>query len=274
MAIRMYTVDAFTDRPFAGNPAAVCLLDDARVQPDAAWMQAVATEMNLSETAFIRRDPGSEAFGLRWFTPVVEVPLCGHATLASAHVLFEEGILPEESPAEFDTLSGRLTARKTANGIAMDFPLQPVMPVAEADIPSALPEALGVPLVQVTAENGRYVVELADEQTLRNLQPDLSLLSTLQRGVVVTCRSETPGYDFISRNFLPHRGIPEDPVTGAAHCSLAHYWRPKLGKDEFTAYQASRRGGSLTVRIVADRVLLTGQAVTVLRGTLEGPGAS
>ena len=265
MPTAIFTIDAFTDRPFAGNPAAVCLLDDGPDPPDADWMQAVAAEMNLSETAFVRRT-AEGSFHLRWFTPVVEVPLCGHATLASAHLLYEEGILPADSPANFDTLSGRLMARKTSDGIEMDFPLQPVAPVT--DVPDALRHGLGAPLVDVAADGNRFVVELADEMTLRSLQPSLALLSTLNRGVVVTCRAETDGFDFISRNFLPHRGIPEDPVTGASHCSLAHYWRAKLGKASFTAYQASRRGGVLGVRIAGDRVVLTGQAVTVIRGVL------
>jgi len=269
MAVRIFTVDAFTDRPFAGNPAGVCLLDDAPEPPDDAWMQSVAAEMNLSETAFLRRATNGQAFDLRWFTPVVEVPLCGHATLASAHVLYEIGSLSPDALAEFNTLSGRLTARKTTDGITMDFPLQPVERVADTDVPDALRQGLGVELVAVTINEGRFVVELADEDALRTLQPNLALLSTLNRACVITCRSETPGYDFISRNFLPHRGIPEDPVTGAAHCSLADYWRAQLGKDEFTAYQASRRGGVVGVRIDGDRVILTGQAVTVLRGTIE-----
>jgi PhzF family phenazine biosynthesis protein len=269
MAIRIFTIDAFTHRPFTGNPAAVCLLNDAPEPRDAAWMQAVAAEMNLSETAFLRHAGDGQAFALRWFTPVVEVPLCGHATLASAHLLYEEGILPPESSAEFDTLSGRLTTRKTADGIEMDFPLQPVAPVKESDIPGVLRHGLGVPLLVVAADRNRYVVELANEATLRGLQPNLALLSTLKRGVVVTCRAETGEFDFISRNFLPHRGIPEDPVTGASHCSLADYWRSRLDKEMFTAYQASRRGGVLGVRIASDRVILTGQAVTVMRGAIE-----
>ncbi len=268
MAIRIFTIDAFTGRRFSGNPAAVCLLDDAPELPDAVWMQSVAAEMNLSETAFLRRAANGQTFDLRWFTPVVEVPLCGHATLASAHLLYEEGILLPDEPAEFDTLSGRLTARKTPDGIAMDFPLQPVERVADADVPDALRLGLGVQPVAVTTNESRYVVELADEEAVRTLQPNLTLLSTLNRAVVVTCPSETPGFDFISRNFLPHRGIPEDPVTGAAHCSLADYWRSHLGKDAFTAYQASKRGGVVSVQIHGDRVILTGQAVTVLRGTI------
>lgn len=269
MAIRIFTIDAFTDRPFAGNPAAVCLLDNAPELPDAAWMQSVAAEMNLSETAFLRRAANGQTFDLRWFTPVVEVPLCGHATLASAHLLYEEGILSPNALAEFDTLSGRLTARKTPDGIAMDFPLQPVEPVLDADVPAALRQGLGVAPLAVTINEGRYVVELADEETVRTLKPNLSLLGTLNRACVITCRSETPGFDFISRNFLPHRGIPEDPVTGAAHCSLADYWRGQLGKDVFTAYQASKRGGIVGVQILGDRVILTGQAVTVVSGTIE-----
>jgi PhzF family phenazine biosynthesis protein len=269
VAIRICTIDAFTERPFAGNPAAVCLLDDAPAWPEAGWMQSVAAEMNLSETAFLRRAANGVTFDLRWFTPVVEVPLCGHATLASAHLLFEAGILSPGTPAEFDTLSGRLTVHRTADGLAMDFPLQPVARVAGADVPDALRQGLGVSLVDVTTNESRYVVELADEETLQTLQPNLALLSTLNRACVVTCRSEMPGFDFVSRNFLPHRGIPEDPVTGAAHCSLADYWRTQLGKDTFTAYQASKRGGTVGVQINGDRVILTGQAVTVVRGTIE-----
>jgi len=269
MTIRIFTVDAFTAQPFAGNPAAVCLLDDVPAVPGDAWMQAVAAEMNLSETAFLRRQPDSRAFALCWFTPVVEVPLCGHATLASAHVLFEQGILSIDEPAEFDTLSGRLSARHTSRGITLDFPLQPVERIPDADVPDALREGLGVAPVEITGNSDRFVVQLGDEETLRNLQPDLRQLSTLQRGTVVTCRSETPAFDFLSRNFLPHRGIPEDPVTGAAHCSLAHFWSLKLGKDKFTAYQASKRGGTLGVEIIDERVRLTGQAVTVLHGVLE-----
>jgi len=269
MALNIFTVDAFTNRPFTGNPAAVCLLDDAPDTLDAVWMQAVAAEMNLSETAFVRRQPNTDAFALRWFTPVVEVPLCGHATLASAHVLFEQGLLPVDRPAEFDTLSGRLTAHKNPGGIELDFPLQPVERVPNDDVPAALREGLGVAPLEVAANADRFVVELADEESLRTLQPDLGRLSTLRRGVVVTCHSESSEFDFLSRNFLPHRGIPEDPVTGASHCSLAHFWSLKLGQDEFTAYQASKRGGTLGVRIVTDRVKLTGQAVTVLHGVIE-----
>lgn len=270
MPIKIFTIDAFTDRPFAGNPAAVCLLQQDSQSRDARWMQAVAAEMNLSETAFLRRGRDDRTFLLRWFTPVVEVPLCGHATLASAHLLYEEGIVPGDEPTEFETLSGRLSTQKTAAGIEMDFPLQPVASVADAHLPDALREGLGVPLVEVAADENRYIIELADAETLQNLQPNLAVLGTLRRGVVVTCRSENSEFDFISRNFLPHRGIPEDPVTGASHCSLADFWRPKLRKEAFVAYQSSRRGGTVGVRIVGDRVTLTGKAVTVLRGTIDG----
>lgn len=268
MTIRIFTVDAFTDHPFSGNPAAVCLLDGVPNQLDAARMQEIAAEMNLSETAFLRRSAAGQAFHLRWFTPVVEVPLCGHATLASAHILYEEGMLATGEVAEFDTLSGRLTAEATPAGISMDFPLQAVEPVADEQVPPTLLDGLGVTPLTVTSNEHRYVVELDSEETVRTLAPNLGALSQLQRAVVITCRSDSPDFDFISRNFLPHRGIPEDPVTGAAHCSLADFWRGRLGKSTFVAYQASHRGGVVGVEIAGDRVLLTGNAVTVLRGTI------
>ena len=252
-------VDAFTARPFAGNPAAVCVMPGPA---DEAWMSAVAREMNLSETAFLY--PQGDAYKLRWFTPAVEVPLCGHATLASAHVLWEAGYLPAGAQARFDTLSGRLTADRDGDWIVLDFPARPVVPVAD---PPDLARALGAPIAgAVRADRDDYLVELASPAAVRALRPDMALLRGIGlRGVIVTSRSDDPAYDFISRFFAPGAGIDEDPVTGSAHCCLGPYWAARTGKSEFVAYQASARGGVVRVRLAGDRVLLGGQAVTVLR---------
>ena len=243
MGQRIFQVDAFTDRPFAGNPAGVCILETAR---DDAWMQQVAREMNISETAFLeRRD---DAFDLRWFTPTVEVDLCGHATLASAHVLWQEGHLAPDEPARFHTRSGLLEARRTDDWIEIGFAAYAPRPL---DPPLALVEALGVaPKAAARFEIGYLLAAVDSEDAVRGLDPDLALLATLPDLVVcVTSRASTPGYDFVSRTFAPNAGIPEDPVTGSTHCCLGPFWRPRLGKDEFTAYQASDRGGVLRVRL-------------------------
>jgi len=254
-------VDAFTDRPFAGNPAAVCLLER---EADERWMQSVAAEMNLSETAFLRRD--ADGFRLRWFTPAAEVALCGHATLASAHHLWESGSLPPAAPARFHTKSGVLTAVRRGEWIEMDFPAKPETP---DEASPELARALGAAVTYVGASEFDCLVELASESEVRSLEPDLSLLLALPwRGVIVTSRSGTPGYDFISRFFAPKVGVREDPVTGSAHCVLGPFWKKRLGKDDFTAYQASPRGGVVKVGVRGDRVLLGGQAVTVWRGEL------
>ena len=252
-------VDAFTDTPFSGNPAAVCILPEAR---DEHWMQNVASEMNLSETAFLVRQP--DGFDLRWFTPAVEVDLCGHATLASAHVLWESGLLKPDEEARFHTHSGLLTATRQDDWIELNFPATPVEP---ADAPAELLRALGVSATYIGKNHFDYLIEVDSEATLRAMQPNYSLLLTVpSRGTIVTSRSDK--YDFVSRFFAPHVGINEDPVTGSAHCSLAPYWSPKLNKDAMLAYQASARGGTLRVRVDGDRVRLGGQAVTVLRGEL------
>jgi predicted PhzF superfamily epimerase YddE/YHI9 len=256
-------VDAFTATPFSGNPAAVCVLEGAS---DPGWMQSVAAEMNLSETAFVHVLPEGGGFSLRWFTPAREVELCGHATLASAHVLWEDGHLNRSQPAIFETLSGRLSTRWTLQGIEMDFPLRPVQP---ADPPPDLLAGLRITPVAVTKDAVNYLVELSTEAQVRELQPDMTALARLPEGVIVTSRSDDPAFDFVSRYFAPSWGIPEDPVTGSAHCSLAPYWRDTLGKDEFIAYQASARGGTVGVRIADDRAVLRGHAVTVLRGLLR-----
>ncbi len=261
MSKSIVQVDAFTSEPFAGNPAAVCVLPEA---VDATWMQNVARELNLAETAFLC--PRQRDFDLRWFTPAVEVDLCGHATLASAHVLWESGILPPGEPARFHTRSGLLTATKQGDWIELDFPITPEEPVAP---PPGLFESLGASPRYVGRSKFDYIVELDSEETVRRLEPDFSRLSAIStRGVIATSRASTPGCDFVSRFFAPAAGINEDPVTGSAHCCLAPFWRQRLGKDSFLARQISPRGGVLKVRINGDRVLLGGQAVTVLRAEL------
>jgi PhzF family phenazine biosynthesis protein len=262
--MRLFTVDAFADRPFTGNPAAVCLLD---APADAAWMQAVAAEMNLSETAFVVQNDG-DAFGLRWFTPTVEVDLCGHATLASAHALFESGALSPTDEARFDTKSGRLTVRTGGEATyTMDFP---ATPPAAADAPVGLAEAFGATPVWTGRSRFDVFVELADEATVRALAPDPAAVRALgSRAVIATARADAgQPYDVVSRFFAPGSGIDEDPVTGSAHCALGPHWAAKLGTDTLRCFQASARGGHVGVRVVGDRVELTGRAVTVLRGDL------
>jgi len=261
MTTPIVQVDAFTDRAFAGNPAAVCLLDGPR---DERWMQNVSREMNLSETAFLIK--GEDGFDLRWFTPEAEVDLCGHATLASAHVLWEEDILGKQETARFHTRSGLLSATRKDGWIEMDFPAELQKPA----IPHpALTRALGTTPVYIGTNRFDYLVELESEEVLRNLHTDFALLKTIPtRGVIVTTPSDSKDYDFVSRFFAPAVGINEDPVTGSAHCCLGPYWQKRLKKDFFTAYQASSRGGIVRVTVQGDRVLLGGQAVTVLRGEL------
>ncbi len=261
MGIPIRTVDAFTDRPFRGNPAAVCLLDGPR---EAEWMQGVAREMNLSETAFLALAEGG--FDLRWFTPATEVDLCGHATLASAHVLWEEGRLAADQPAVFFTRSGRLGARRSGEWIELDFP---AVPPRSAPAPAGLEEALGL-RPPGYAESSLYsLAEIGSEDDLRGLAPDFRRLAGIvATGLIVTCRSRSAEHDFVSRFFAPALGIDEDPVTGSAHCVLGPFWAERLGRAEMTAYQASARGGVVRVRVAGDRVLLGGRAVTVLRGEL------
>ena len=261
MGVRIIHVDAFTDKLFAGNPAAVCILPEQR---DAQWMQDVAREMNLSETAFLLAQ--ADGFDLRWFTPVVEVDLCGHATLASAHVLWEESHLKSDQQARFHTRSGLLTAIRKGDWIELDFPSEPEQP---ATPPQELAQALGISPVYVGKNRFDYLVEVDSEETVRNLKPDFNLLETIPiRGVIVTAPTSLPDYDFVSRFFGPRTGLKEDPVTGSAHCCLGPYWGKRLKKDELVGYQASPRGGIVRVRVVGDRVHLGGQAVTVLRGEL------
>lgn len=261
MTLPIVQVDAFTNEPYAGNPAAVCVLPRPADEP---WMQRVARELNLSETAFLVRQ--NDAWALRWFTPTVEVDLCGHATLASAHVLWEEGLLPAGAQARFDTKSGRLTAVRDADRIEMDFPSQPDRPSTP---PDSLLQALGVRASYVGRSRTDFIVEVATEAEVRALTPDFNRLrETPARGVIVTSRASVAGFDFVSRFFAPAAGVDEDPVTGSAHCCLAPYWSAKLHKHDMVGYQASARGGVVTVRMAGDRVILGGQAVTVLRGEL------
>ncbi len=259
MTIKIYQVDAFTEKPFSGNPAAVCLLPQAK---DAAWMQAVAKEMNLSETAFLLKQ--EDGYKLRWFTPAVEVDLCGHATLASAHILWETGILHGGEEARFHTRSGWLTALSKGGEIELNFPAKTDAP---ADAPSGLLDALKVQAKYIGKSKFDYLVQVDSEETVRGLKPDFASLKNIPvRGVIVTSKAATPGYDFISRFFAPAAGVNEDPVTGSAHCTLGPFWSRQLGKSDFLAYQASERGGVLRVRVAGDRVFLGGKAVTVLRG--------
>ena len=261
MGVRIFQVDAFTGEPFSGNPAAVCILQEERGK---SWMQRVAEEMNLSETAFVTRR-GND-FALRWFTPSVEVELCGHATLASAHVLWERGYVPPGEEIRFHTLSGVLTAGREGDWIELDFPPEPAEP---AEAPPVLARALGIRPRYVGRNRFDYLVEVDSEEALRKMTPDFGLLGTIPtRGIIVTSLSSAHEYDFVSRFFAPRAGVNEDHVTGSAHCCLGPFWSPRLGRREFVAYQASSRGGVVRVRRSGDRVTLGGRGVTVLEGEL------
>lgn len=266
MHLRFVQVDAFTSEPFKGNPAAVCVL----TQPiDEARMQNIAREMNLSETAFLNRRPDG-SFDLRWFTPAVEVALCGHATLASAHALWEAGQLQANQIAQFHTKSGLLTATHTGDWIELNFPSTPSEP---CEAPPEMLEALGVSAKYVGKSKFDYLVEVDSEATVRGATPDFGRLRKLPvRGVMMTApaapSSSGPSVDFVSRFFAPGSGIDEDPATGSSHCCLTPYWAGRLGKTEMIAQQLSSRGGVLRVKLDGDRVLLAGQAVTVLKGEI------
>lgn len=256
-------IDAFADRPFRGNPAAVCLLEAPR---DDAWQQAIAAELNLAETAFLT--PGEDGFGLRWFTPVAEVDLCGHATLASAHFLWESGALAATTPARFHTRSGILTAVRDGEWIVLDFPCTPPAP---APAHHDLAPGLGIEPRWVGRTTWDVFVEAGSAEEVRALAPDMDLLRRVPaRGIIVTAAGDQEGVDFISRFFGPAVGVPEDPVTGSAHCALAPFWEARLGRPRMTGYQASARGGTVRVERRGDRVLLAGRAVTVVMGKLVG----
>lgn len=265
MKIPICTVDAFTDKPFSGNPAGVCLPDETI---DDKTMQQIALEMNLSETAFLqKKEDGS--YNLRWFTPAVEVDLCGHATLASSHLLWETGREDKSATLQFHTKSGLLKADYYKGEIGLNFPL---IESKKIEILDALTKALGVKPVNLHMTKWNYIAELDSEDSVRRVKPDFTLLQSLEAwGTIITARATMPGYDFVSRFFAPAKGVPEDPVTGVAHCALGPYWMGKLGKDAFKAYQASARGGTVGVKVAEDRVLLTGFAVTVLNGTIVIP---
>ena len=261
--IKIFIVDAFTDVSFKGNPAAVCLPDK---DLDEKLMQKIAFEMNLSETAFVvKKDDG---FGLRWFTPESEVELCGHATLASAHILWQEKILGNSDTAVFHTLyKGVLTADLNRNGITLDFPVN--IPKKSSDAPE-LNKALGIIPINLLTTEHHYLAVLNSEKELVNALPDFALLRKLTKfGIIITSLSDNAKYDFISRFFAPQKGINEDPVTGSAHCVLAPYWSEKLGKNTLKAFQASKRGGELLLTLKNERVLITGNAVTIMSGILN-----
>jgi PhzF family phenazine biosynthesis protein len=262
MGQRITVVDAFTHVAFAGNPAAVCVLTAPTTD---AWMQAVAGEMRQSETAFCvpLKD---ESFELRWFTPHREVRLCGHATLAAAHVLWEEGWVAPQRPVRFSTRSGDLVATPLGRRIELDFPARPP---SEAEAPEGMLEALGVTPSWVGRDPDDYIVLLEDEEAVRRCAPDFTALGEIEtRGVIITAPAAQPEVDFVSRFFAPRLGIDEDPVTGSAHCSLTPFWASRLGKTRLTARQLSARGGELEVDLVSDRVKLRGTCVTMLRGNL------
>lgn len=261
MGRQFFQVDAFTNKAFSGNPAGVCLLPGPC---DEHWMQKVAEEMNLSEVAFLHKS--GDGFNLRWFTPATEVDLCGHATLASAHILWEHSHLKPDRKVLFYTRSGLLTAEYKGDWIELDFPSEPE---DKAAVPSELVIALGVTPKYAGRNRFDYLIEVDSEETVRNIKPDFALLKGIPaRGVIVTSQAASPEYDFISRFFAPGVGIEEDPVTGSAHCCLGPFWKGRLNKSEFVAYQASGRGGVVRVRVGEKRVYIGGQAVTVLRGEL------
>jgi PhzF family phenazine biosynthesis protein len=259
----LHQVDAFSERAFAGNPAAVCLLAE---EADPAWMQAVASEMNLSETAFLLPEGPPGAYGLRWFTPAVEVELCGHATLASAHVLWSTGSVAPDAAISFSTLSGTLTAARDGELIAMDFPAAAPEP---ADPPAGLSEALGVTPAWVGRTLIGWFVEVSSPEEVARADPHMDRLTTLPgQGVILTAAGGIDGADVTSRYFAPAAGIPEDPVTGAAHCALGPFWSERLGSRRLVCHQASRRGGIVYVEVWGERVGLAGRAVTVMEGRL------
>lgn len=262
MKLPIYTVDAFTTERFKGNPAGVCILEEEIVDE---LMKKIAFELNLSETAFVQKQ--KNGYSLRWFTPAMEVNLCGHATLASSHILWQTGLQEEGSDIKFFTKSGELIARKNGTSIELDFP---AIEQKEIAVPPELVTALGAKPAYVGSTVWNYIVEFDSEKTVRYLEPDFDLLRKLPAwGTIVTAKGSSDGYDFISRFFAPEKGVPEDPVTGSAHCVLGPYWMNKLGKNTFKAYQASHRGGVVGVRVENDRVYLTGNAVTVIEGKIS-----
>lgn len=262
MSIPIFIVDAFAERPFQGNPAAVCPLE---APADAGWMQRVAAEMNLSETAFVV--PNGTGFDLRWFTPRVEVDLCGHATLATAHLLWEQKLAPAGEAIRFQTQSGQLTCLKSRGRIELDFPAEP--PRAVAPLPE-LAMALGAEPLYLGRNRFDVLAEFASEEAVAQLRPDFTRLEAIPaRGIIATARSSDPRFDFVSRFFAPAVGVNEDPVCGSAHCCLGPFWSTKLNKADLVGHQISARGGIVGVRVLEQRVVLSGVAVTVLVGRLD-----
>jgi PhzF family phenazine biosynthesis protein len=262
MGIPFYLVDAFADRPFSGNPAVVCPLAGWREE---RWLQDIAAEMNQSNTAFVVKN--GSGFNLRWFTPKVEVALCGHATLASAHALWQQGLANPVQEIQFSTKSGILKASRRGEEIELDFPLAPEQAV---EPPADLLPGLGVAAKYVGRNKYDYLVEVESETVLRQMTPDFARLKNVAvRGTIVTARSSDPRFDFVSRFFAPAVGINEDPVTGSAHCCLGDFWYKRLGKSDLRAFQASARGGAIRVRVDGERVFLGGKAITVAAGELR-----
>lgn len=265
MKLPIYTVDAFADKPFMGNPAAVCITDKSLSE---GMMKNIAFEMNLSETAYLVKAKKNNEFNLRWFTPQAEVDLCGHATLASSHILYTTGICDKDEPINFHTKSGVLTSVNKGNDTyEMDFPAieQDVI-----DYPHELETALGIKPVYVGMTKWNYIVELENEEEVRNVKPNFDMLEKLPGwGTIITSKSSMKGYDFVSRFFAPEKGVKEDPVTGSAHCALGPFWQKRLEKNEFKAYQASQRGGTVGLRVESGRVFLSGKAITMMSGEME-----
>lgn len=259
--IPLYKVDAFAGEPFSGNPAAVCFLMNER---DEVWMQKVANEMNLSETAFFQL--ADDHFHLRWFTPETEVDLCGHATLATAHIIWETDLLGPDEEIVFATRSGRLRARKIGEVMELDFPAKKVVP---CETPQDLEAIIGGKILGCYANGMDMLAEVETEEELLALKPQMERLSALPvRGLIVTCKGKGGKYDYLSRFFAPAVGVPEDPVTGSAHCALGPFWSDRLGRKVLHAYQASRRGGEITTEVAGERVLLRGKALTVMQGVV------
>ena len=265
--ISIWQVDAFTSKPFGGNPAAICMLPE---YPSDEWMQKLAGEMNLSETAFLVPTADRSAFRLRWFTPNVEVDLCGHATLASAHVLWEQELVEKDTEIHFQTRSGELVCARSDRGITLDFPASDYSPFDDEKASSALKSALGINEATVYQTRFDLMVVVESRGSVMELQPNFHALKDVPvRGVIVTAQDDRNGIDFVSRFFAPQSGIDEDPVTGSAHCCLAPYWSKRLGINPLVGHQASRRGGMVRCEVDKDRVYLTGDAVTVLEGRLK-----
>ncbi|MHB8109284.1 MAG: PhzF family phenazine biosynthesis protein [Syntrophorhabdaceae bacterium] len=257
--MKIFHIDAFTNRPFHGNPAAVCILPHPKID---SWIESIAAELNLPVTAFIIRQ--ADGYMLRWFTPVAEVDMCGHGTLAAAHIIWQESLARPDSGINFYTRSGTLRAWKEDDWIGLDFPSMPAQPIPE---PEGLRNVLGVPFIYVGKNGYDIIVEVDSEQTVRSLDPDKDALRQLpMRGLILTGRSDNPEYDFVSRFFAPSLGISEDAVTGSAHCCLAPYWAKRLSRMQLKGYQASRRGGVIKMNIRDDRIHLFGQAITVISG--------